>query len=541
MPLDDDTIAQQLDLLATHRRTLTHLLTQAAQYGGEVFAPPQTANGITQARAEIARIKAALRTGGVVVEDEPNDTAPPQVKPVPSQLGSGHVTVQGSIGQASGPIAQNFGEQTNIDTAGGHVIDSGGGDITLTGNIDKRQGTFITVQPPVSLAPALHQLRAPVNDFVGREQEIDQLVEALTNAGGAAAAISGVRGMGGIGKTELAYTVAQRLSEHFPDAQLLIELRGVSSSPLTAEQALQIVIRAFEREARLPDDLGQLKGLYNAALSGKRALILADDAQDAAQVRPLLPPSGCALLVTSRNRFSLPGMMALDLGILPSEEAERLLLEMCPRIGEHAGELAQLCGYLPLALRVSASLLKENDSRDVARYLGQLHTEQLKHLSDPDNVDDSQASVEASLRLSYEALGPVARDVLCQLSVFAVRFNQVAIEMVVSTENDLFETLELLRRRSLLEWDATAGLYGLHDLIREFGSARLKNRRAVYERANRWYNLIFHTTDKEIACWHLLTEDETQRMIRYREELKHLRQRLAAESGTTPADQINDR
>ena len=56
MPRDDDPIAQQLALLATHRRTLTHLIAQAAQYGGEIFAPPQTANGIAQARAEIARI-----------------------------------------------------------------------------------------------------------------------------------------------------------------------------------------------------------------------------------------------------------------------------------------------------------------------------------------------------------------------------------------------------------------------------------------------------------------------------------------------------
>src|SRR5258707_196771 len=74
--LDEDTIEQQQALLTIHRRTLAHLMEQAAQYGGEVFAPPPTANGITQAREEIRRIKAALRAGGVVVEDEPNDLLP---------------------------------------------------------------------------------------------------------------------------------------------------------------------------------------------------------------------------------------------------------------------------------------------------------------------------------------------------------------------------------------------------------------------------------------------------------------------------------
>src|SRR6266545_7168853 len=110
--------------------------------------------------------------------------------------------------------------------------------------------------PAAPLQPALHQLRAPIG-FVGREQEIDQLVRALTKTSGTAA-ISGVRGMGGIGKTELAYKVAHKLRIAFPDAQLLIELRGASKDPLPSAQALQTIIRAFEREARLPDDVAQL-------------------------------------------------------------------------------------------------------------------------------------------------------------------------------------------------------------------------------------------------------------------------------------------
>jgi hypothetical protein len=87
MPLDDDTITQQHILLATHRRTLGHLLRQAAQFGGVAFAPPQTANGIAEARAEIQHIKAVLRAGGVAVEDEPGDEAPAQVELVQRAVG----------------------------------------------------------------------------------------------------------------------------------------------------------------------------------------------------------------------------------------------------------------------------------------------------------------------------------------------------------------------------------------------------------------------------------------------------------------------
>src|SRR3954470_11231379 len=68
---------------------------------------------------------------------------------------------------------------------------------------------------------ACHQLRAPVADFVGRAATITSLVTALQAAAdtGTIAAISGVRGMGGIGKTELAYVVANRLRPTFPDGQ----------------------------------------------------------------------------------------------------------------------------------------------------------------------------------------------------------------------------------------------------------------------------------------------------------------------------------
>src|SRR5262245_45239088 len=120
----------------------------------------------------------------------------------------------------------------NINTGGGDHIDSGGGDVAGR-DIDKRQGEVfvdgnVVNQPGWNVtgdvynvagdlkvdskpAPALHQLRAPVVDFVGREHEINQLVQALSKANGAAVAISGVRGMGGIGKTELAHVVAHRL------------------------------------------------------------------------------------------------------------------------------------------------------------------------------------------------------------------------------------------------------------------------------------------------------------------------------------------
>jgi len=74
MPTQDD-IDHQRQLLATYRRNLAHELGRAAQYGGEPRAPVDVANGIAQARAQIAGIKAWLREQGERVEDLPGEMA----------------------------------------------------------------------------------------------------------------------------------------------------------------------------------------------------------------------------------------------------------------------------------------------------------------------------------------------------------------------------------------------------------------------------------------------------------------------------------
>jgi hypothetical protein len=69
-------IQQQQDLLATHRRTLAHLIRQAAAYGGETYAPVSAANGMHEARQNIVRIKGVLHGWGVAVEEHPDDENP---------------------------------------------------------------------------------------------------------------------------------------------------------------------------------------------------------------------------------------------------------------------------------------------------------------------------------------------------------------------------------------------------------------------------------------------------------------------------------
>ncbi|MCU1296634.1 MAG: TPR-repeat protein [Acidobacteriaceae bacterium] len=196
----------------------------------------------------------------------------------------------------------------------------------------------------------------PPADFIGRTEDLNELRNAIETGG---VSKLGLQGRGGVGKTALALKLAAEIAPNFPDAQIYLDLRGISEKRLTPSDAMRYVIRAFHPEAKLPEKEDELGGIYRSALTGKRALLLLDDAPDGAQVRFLIPPSGCMLLVTSRLHFTLPGLNAKNLNTLRRTDGENLLLGISPRIGREAKVLAKLCGYLPLALRLTATTLSE--------------------------------------------------------------------------------------------------------------------------------------------------------------------------------------
>lgn len=357
--------------------------------------------------------------------------------------------------------------------------------VAIGGNVSGSQiftgDNVIQTHPPV--APALHQLRAPVGDFVGREQEIETLINALHQ--GNRVCVSGINGMGGIGKTELALFVAQRLADDYPDAQFFINLQGTDPNPRSPQEVMANCIRAFlGPEARLPEDLDQLSQLYRSQLSGKRALLLLDNAADNAQVRPLLPPIGCALLVTSRQTITLPGMTPLTLNPLTDKEARELFLEIASRAAPVAEQICQLCDYLPLAIRAAGSLLAITADLDPVEYAARLKDE--RNRLERIGAEGVEISVAASFNLSYARLVPEAARVFRLLSVFPGTFDAAAAEVVCDDAEHV--CLSELVRRSLVLYDTGTKRYRLHDLARLFAGTKLRaEERAVGQKRHTMY------------------------------------------------------
>jgi tetratricopeptide (TPR) repeat protein len=318
-----------------------------------------------------------------------------------------------------------------------------------------------------------HQLRGPAGDFVGRDEVIAQLLTAL-GRGGDAVAIAGLRGMGGIGKTETAILVANRLRGAYPDGQLFVSLGGVGPAPMPAGQALRQVLHVFAADSAAPDNVEDLQRRYCAALSGLRVLVVADDAHGANQVRPLLPPPGCALLVTARRRFSLPGMVSIDLDTLTETESVTLLETLCDRITvEDAQAIARACGHLPLALRAAGSVLANDPALTVDEYLVRLRDERrrLPQLRDP---EDASLDVGASLALSVAALDETTRQVFAQLGVLTGDFTtELASATVAADSTTMPDALHRLLRNNLIMYDPARGRWRLHDLVRDLACQRL--------------------------------------------------------------------
>jgi tetratricopeptide (TPR) repeat protein len=355
-----------------------------------------------------------------------------------------------------------------------------------------RTGTSTSTDTPVPFsAPVIttpFNLPADLPDFTGRKDESAAVRRRLRQNG--AVAISGIAGMGGIGKTALALHVAQQLAVqgHYPDAQLYIDLKGTEPKPLAPAAALGTLLTALlGPDAERPEDEEALAHLWHAALQDKQALLVLDNAAGPAQVQPLLPDTPtCAVLITSRQRFSLPGAGLLDLNRLKQEEARALLQALAPRLDDATADgIADLCGGLPLALRIAGNYLALNDDFSGSEYTEHLADERgrLAHLRDP---DDPELDVAATLSLSVAQLDAGTHWAWSLLALFPTPFDAAAAAALWGEgvtpdgwdpldEDTTLAWLRILRDRSLVTYDPEADRYHLHDLLHLAASQQLEN------------------------------------------------------------------
>lgn len=276
--------------------------------------------------------------------------------------------------------------------------------------------------------------------------------------------------MAGIGKTALALELAHKLITNYSDGQIYIDLKGVETSPLQVTDAMAEVIRTFHPDFKPTFNEEKDIKIYRSTIFEKKLLILVDNAIDAKQIEPLIPPTKSSIIIiTSRHFFTIRGGYALPLAILKPTDARELLLSIAPSVsGSVADQICYLCGYLPLATCAAASQIANSLDLEPSNYVKELTVE--KSRLEKIGFEGVDISVEASFNLSYKALSPALADGFRLLAVFVSSFDMAAVENIFGTENNL---LRELVKRSLVLYNKVTGRYYLHDLMRIFALKQL--------------------------------------------------------------------
>ncbi|WP_420168397.1 AfsR/SARP family transcriptional regulator [Streptomyces violaceoruber] len=334
-------------------------------------------------------------------------------------------------------------------------------------------------RPPSSAQPAVHPAdplpvdllpRAP-RGFQGRTAEL----AALSRAAAGESPVCLVTGPAGVGKTALALQWAHRNEALFPGGRLFADLRGFSEA---GEPALIDVLREFllalgVPPRRVPESAPAAAALFRSLTGRRRLLVVLDNARDSATVRALLPGgTDCVTLVTSRHR--LEGLIASDaarpvpLDTLEADDGTALLAGV---LGEErvlaepvaARRLAELCGGLPLALRVTAARLAGRPQWTLAALADELADERgrLAFL----DVDDT--GVAAALRLTVQHLPPDAVHQFARLGHHpGGHVDPYAAAALAGTDPvAAAAALERLAAAHLVS-ETAPGRWVLHDLVR---------------------------------------------------------------------------
>jgi tetratricopeptide (TPR) repeat protein len=328
------------------------------------------------------------------------------------------------------------------------------------------------------------QLPAAVAHFAGRAGELSALNGLLRGRAevGGTVVISAIGGTAGVGKTALAVYWAHRVADRFPDGQLYVNLRGFDPTGQVMDPAE--AVRRFRDDLgvppqRIPVDLDAQAALYRGELSGRRMLVVLDNARDTTQVRPLLPgASTCLVLVTSRNQ--LTGLVATDaahpvtLGLLSPMEARDLLTR---RLGpdritaepQAIDEVITRCARLPLALAIVAARAATHPQLPLYTLTGELRD--TRDRLDTLVGDDPYTNVRAVFSWSYHTLSPDPARLFRLLGLHPgpdISAPAAASLTALPLSRVRLLLAELARANLLVEH--TAGRYGFHDLLRVYAA-----------------------------------------------------------------------
>ena len=259
------------------------------------------------------------------------------------------------------------------------------------------------------------------NQFLGRTRELKELRADIERAGldtlsgrkAPRARVLLIAGRPGSGRTALAEELVRQVADRYADGVLRARLSEPDGTPVPVARAARKLLTALDRP--IPPGAGEddLTAALREALTGRRALLLLDDAAEAEQVDALLPdaPQCLVVAVSGGPLTGIADVRPCTLGGLDTKSAVELLsrhtgsvrITVDPRSAEG---LVEVCQGQPAALILAGGWLAARPKAAVADLAKQLRAE-----------GDEGTALGRVFRLAYASLPSNAARILRLLTL----------------------------------------------------------------------------------------------------------------------------
>ncbi|WP_219471126.1 tetratricopeptide repeat protein [Nonomuraea rhizosphaerae] len=492
------------------------------------------------------------RPGSAPISDMPGGTAAGQVTG-PARL-SGPVSAEGehaiAIGQAgpglvmgspgaiavSGPVSGGVSGPTQARAPRSVSVGGDLAGVVFTGDLLSSRRSLPDVSRVSAPRGVLGLPRPAVATFVGREDVLAQLHQALMSGTGTQVISQAVVGLGGVGKSELALQYARRYGDSY---QLVGWIQADSAAQIQAGLAqLTRALVAGIDSAAAEQATSQEAAAWALAWLGTHTgwLMIFDNVEDVADIEPHLGRLGPGqVLITSRRDIGWEHLditpLRLRLMDRPASTALLTSLLQPPAAQQEAllDELAAQLGDLPLALRQAGAYITRTPRMTVRRYLHLLTEAPTRmHAAVPAGGDSERvvATVWALTHQRISQVNPLAGHLLNLLACYAPDNLPCAVldglpaiaSGAGADEVAIGEALALLRSYSLITITITNGgdggdgetgepdeLISVHRLVQATTLAQLtgEQRDALRDRAAALLHLALPSDPERLPTWHV--------------------------------------